>query len=418
MLTHTGVSKPCRSDRVAGLTIFSSSGLWVLAGLICGSAGCVSLAATDPSRAPTQALTSAQPTAPESIAKPATPASTLPSAVAARPANSAKPAEPNSAWRAWTERLQPKRCGQSRPKHWINQYASHPERFQARLTAYAPILQYVARQTSRRNLPAEIALVPIVESAYQGHPGRGRSPAGMWQMIPSTARSVGLTVQAGRDDRLDSVLATRAALSLFERLLRRFDEDLPLALAAYNAGDNRVARALARSGKSSARELPLSSITINYLDRIAALSCLMADPESYGFAMPPLPPPARLHAVELPFAADAERIASALRLDSQSFRRYNGAIRGPRARHAGHHWLVPAAAADALLALEPAQIAADPAMAQSPAIKTPASHVVVSGDNLWSLARRYGVSVRELRRWNRLSANTTLQVGQRLRLAP
>lgn len=397
-----------------------------MAMLLCAFVGCANLG---PQSAPSVSADSkpmpANPGPTRQILTPTPASETTPPALAEEglvqappvPAAPAADIEPDP-WTALRDRLRPQRCDQARPKHWIKRYAGHPERFQARLSDYAPILHYVALEIEKRQLPAELALVPIVESDYQGYRGRERSPAGMWQLIPSTARSLGLTVQSANDDRLSTVLATAAALTLFEQHLRRFDDDLPLALAAYNAGHGRVLRAMAKSGKARARELPLPRITINYLDKIDALSCLLSDPHSYGFALPPLPPPAQLSTVTLAVTADAQKIAEALRIDANHFRRYNGANRGPKVRRAGHPWLVPAASAQSLLSVAHEQILAKPDAARARTDSAGQVHVVKSGDNLWTLARRYSVSVRELRLWNALGTRSTLQIGQRLKLTP
>ena len=333
------------------------------------------------------------------------------------PAPAALALRPPDPWAVLSTRLTPRRCQQPRPAHFIGRYASHPERFQARLTHYAPILHYVASELLARQLPAEIALVPIVESTYQGYPGRGQRPAGMWQMIPSTARSLGLVVREGNDQRLETARSTDAALTLFERLLARFDQQLPLAIAAYNAGDGRVSRALASHPGRSVRELPLSKITIDYLDKIEALSCLIANPGAYGFSMPPLPEAAQLTTVELAYSADAAKLAKAIRVDPQLLRRYNGAIRGPQSRPPGHRWMIPKGSAELILAVQSTQVA--PTLAASGAADLGEGvHVVQAGDNLWSLARRYGLSVRELRLWNGLNNKSLLRIGQRLKLMP
>lgn len=320
-------------------------------------------------------------------------------------------------WLSLRERLTAERCDHPRQQHFIKRYAGNPDRFQARLSSYAPVLHYVAEQAAARQLPAAVALVPIVESTYQGYPGRGQRPAGMWQLIPSTARSVGLTVRSGNDQRLDTARATAAALTLFERLLQRFDGHLELALAAYNAGDGRVARALAKHPQRRPRDLPLSRITIDYLDKIDALSCLLSDPSRYGFSLPPLPEGAQLIEVELDFPVDAEQLARELGTDATLLRRYNGAIRGPQTRPAGHRWLLPKGLTAAVASLDAGAVAPTSTTIESSASAV-GVHVVQSGDNLWTLARRYGVTVNELRQWNGLSRQSLLRIGQRLRLTP
>jgi membrane-bound lytic murein transglycosylase D len=99
-------------------------------------------------------------------------------------------------------------------------------------------------------VPPELLSVALVESKFINSHGRRGNPAGMWQMVPSTARRLGLRVDREVDERLDVVKSTGAAARYFHSLYERCNNSWPLVLAAYNAGEKRVERALEHQSAS------------------------------------------------------------------------------------------------------------------------------------------------------------------------
>ena len=136
---------------------------------------------------------------------------------------------------------------------------------------------------AEEGVPPEMVAVPAVESGFRAH-ARGRhGERGIWQIRPATARRLGLRVSAGRDDRLHLERSTRAAARYLARLHRRYGT-WPLALAAYNAGEGRVDRALARHPKAAFWELAerhaLPARSRSYVPRVLAMMELIATPEA------------------------------------------------------------------------------------------------------------------------------------------
>ena len=292
-------------------------------------------------------------------------------------------------------------------ERWLVRYRN--QRPADRLRAAAPLLALVVEQVDRAGLPGQFALIPLIESDFQPL-ARGRNgPAGLWQFMPATARGHGLRVDARFDGRLSVLTATEAAIDHLGHLHRTFG-DWRLAAMAYNAGEHRVRSALRRPARD-ASGLPsdLPTITRNYVDKLKALACLITDPVGNGIELPDLSDTVAPKPVLLPEGSFAfADLAEAIGLDVVRLRRLNG---GHRHDHIdsdtprtllipGDHPTPPAATLAAL--------------AQAPA----RSHIVNTGDSLWALARRYRVSVEDLRRWNRLPETAILQPGQRLRLAP
>ncbi|MDN5923746.1 MAG: lytic transglycosylase domain-containing protein, partial [Xanthomonadales bacterium] len=155
--------------------------------------------------------------------------------------------------------------------HWAARYTAHPQRFDARLKNVLPELRYIADAVHSQNIPGEFVFLPWVESSYRPLPARGNGAGGMWQIMPRTARSLGLRIDQRYDARLDLHLATHAAL----RLLQRYDDkfhDWRLADMAYNAGMYGILKLLnARSTPLDDRAipaLPVKPVTRNHLAKL------------------------------------------------------------------------------------------------------------------------------------------------------
>lgn len=151
----------------------------------------------------------------------------------------------------------------------------------ARARRYLPL---VRRILTEEGVPASLAYLPMVESRFDPDAVSPRGAAGLWQLMPETARQLGLRVDAEVDERFDPVLSTRAAARYLAHLHRRFG-DWHLAIAAYNAGETRVARELARTGADDFWSLVESGVlpseSRQYVPRfLAAAELLKADRHS------------------------------------------------------------------------------------------------------------------------------------------
>lgn len=362
-------------------------------------------------------------------------------------------------------------------RRWAGRYAASPPRFAAQLDAMLPALDYAQRQLRRAALPGEFALLPIVESHYRPIPGPPGRPAGIWQMVGGTARQAGLRIDAWFDGRLNLAASTAAAVRLFDRYAELFAEDWRLVASAWNAGEYRIRRLVdrhARPGPDAAdlQAMGLPGASLEYLDRLLALACLVREPERYGLDLPALPPGRRLGELELDGTV-GESLARALTgLSADEFQRFNGGLlRGRNPPGDRLVLLLPEARLDparqALAAIPPARrlhwrqrlpkageslrdIAHEHGMAVDallslnglgdaepppdqplwlPAVGGPEDalaaegtsaaheHIVRSGESLWVIARRHGLTVAELLRYNRLP-DTRIRPGQKLRLSP
>ncbi len=153
-----------------------------------------------------------------------------------------------------------------------------------------PYLYHILEGLSKNRLPLELALLPIVESAYQPTAQSPKNAAGLWQFIPSTGKDFNLEQSSVYDERLDIPESTQAAIRFLSRLKDHFKGDWLLALAAYNSGqltvDNAISRNLAEGLPADFWSLRLPEETQNYVPRLLALANIFAHPASYGIKLP------------------------------------------------------------------------------------------------------------------------------------
>lgn len=151
-----------------------------------------------------------------------------------------------------------------------------------------PYLYHIVDEVERRGMPMEVALLPLIESAYNPMAESPKKAAGIWQFIPATGRVFGLQQNAWYDGRRDVLAATRAALDYLEALHRQFGS-WELALAAYNCGEGCLARAIARNRAlglpTTYAALPLPTETRHYVPKLLAVRNLIQDPQASGLAL-------------------------------------------------------------------------------------------------------------------------------------
>lgn len=281
-------------------------------------------------------------------------------------------------------------------------YVDNPD-YLARVTERAtPYLYHVVEQLEQRGMPMELALLPIMESAYDPFAYSHGRAAGMWQIIPGTARELGLAQDWWYDGRRDVRASTKAALDYLERLGRRFDGDWLKALAAYNGGPARVARA-ERRNRSIGRDtdfwaLELPRETRSYVPRLLALADMVAFPRKYGQRLTPIPDWPWLAVVHTGGQIDLAQAAKLAAMDIDRLYRINpGFSRWATSPAGPHELLLPAAKA----ALFRANLAAlDPAQR----IRW-TRHRVRSGDTLSEIADRYNTAPAVIREVNKLRGN-------------
>jgi len=297
-------------------------------------------------------------------------------------------------------------------REWTQFYATHQGHLDASLTRAQPFLWHVVQQVEDRDMPTEIALLPIVESGYNASARSYVGASGLWQFMPGTADHMGLPRDWWYDGRNDVIASTHAALDYLTLLKDRYDGDWLLALAAYNAGPGRVDAALSRARAEGLDdgywnlELPLE--TTEYVPKLLAIRRIMMSPARFGLGWPTLDNTPRTRTVELPAQTELAVAARMLNMPEDDLRRLNpGMRRWASAPDGDMKLLVPAARADVfqrkLASISPSMLV------------TRSTHTVRRGDVLGRIAQQYGVSIASLRQANHISGDR-LSVGQTLQI--
>ncbi len=205
-------------------------------------------------------------------------------------------------------------------------YASHPDyvlRMSERARRY---LFYIMEEVERRGMPAEIALLPMIESAFNPGANSIASASGIWQFIPSTGKHFGMEQNWWHDGRRDIIGATNGALDYLQKLHEQFG-DWELALAAYNCGENSVARAQARNRKSHKptdySHLKLPRETRNYVPKLLAIKNIVNDPAHYGLELSPIPNESYFEAVATTKHIDVKVAAELAGISMEEFMALN-----------------------------------------------------------------------------------------------
>ncbi|MCF0254213.1 MAG: LysM peptidoglycan-binding domain-containing protein [Duodenibacillus sp.] len=150
-------------------------------------------------------------------------------------------------------------------------------------------LYHIIEEVEARKMPAELALLPYVESAFQPEALSRVKASGLWQFMPATGKTFQLQQNRWKDERRDVLESTRAALDYFERLYKMFG-DWHLCLAAYNWGEGNVMRAIkaneARGLPGDYGHLRMPAETANYVPKLEAVKRIVAEPEKYGIELP------------------------------------------------------------------------------------------------------------------------------------
>ncbi|MBH8578725.1 transglycosylase SLT domain-containing protein [Bisbaumannia pacifica] len=306
---------------------------------------------------------------------------------------------------AWQEKID-----HPRVQEWIDHYSASPHNVEEITERARPWMSWILDRLQDRDLPAEIALLPFVESSFDPTAGSHRGARGLWQFMPRTGDSLGLRRNRHYDGRLDVVASTRAALDYIEQQAERWYEgDLLLSLAAYNAGAGTVNRARRAAGADSDYwALNLPSETMNYVPKLLAIAAIINEPERYGVALPEIEdaPAFAKVTVDRPLALnEAARLAG---VSHETLTALNpGVLNGSHNPANTPVLLVPSDNAERLVAR---------LTRSTPSLATAGGwqqYVVRRGDNLSAIASRFATSVSQLRRRNGLD-DDTLQVGQTL----
>jgi membrane-bound lytic murein transglycosylase D len=294
-------------------------------------------------------------------------------------------------------------------RRWENHYAARPDYVRRMSERGGRYLFHIVEEIERRGMPTDLALLPFIESAFNPQALSRVRAAGMWQFMPATGKDFELRQNLFRDDRRDVLASTRAALDYLQMLHRQFG-DWHLALAAYNWGQGNVQRAIRRNQAARAGttylDLRMPDETRNYVPKLQAIKNIIAEPERFGLALPPLENHAFFLSVPIERDIDVALAARLAGVTEAEFQALNPQMNKPVILAAGTpHVLLPHDNAQRFaqeLAAHEGPMASWTAWV-APATMTPAE-----------AARRVGMSEARLREVNRIPPRMQVRVGSAL----
>ena len=254
-------------------------------------------------------------------------------------------------WQRIFSRFEIKDENNLRSKKYEDWYSARPEYVERMMDRSQKYLFYVVGEVEKRGMPSEIALLPMIESAYNPIANSRSKAVGIWQFIPSTGRLYGLKQDWWQDKRRNVVDATNAALDYLQKLHALFGT-WDLALAAYNAGEGTVSRAIA---KNKAKGLPtdyahlkLPAETKDYVPKLQAIKNIISNPNQYGLYINPIPNKPYFTYVEAPAVIDADLAANLAEISYDEFLLLNSEHRRPliRTNEKTQQLILPINAAD------------------------------------------------------------------------
>ena len=217
----------------------------------------------------------------------------------------------------------------------VNWYAQRPDYVRRTVERSRRYLYHILGEVEKRGMPTEIALLPMIESAFNPMAYSTSHASGIWQFIPSTGKDFGLKQNGWYDGRRDIVAATGAALDYLTKLHNQFGT-WELALAAYNCGEGCVARAIA---KNQAQGLPTDYLSLNlptetrhYVPKLLAVKQIIADPASVGLNLDRIPDQAYFTTVTLNKPIDVSLAAKLANMPVNEFVSLNPAYNKPVVR--------------------------------------------------------------------------------------
>jgi len=292
---------------------------------------------------------------------------------------------------------------------WEHWYAERPDYVARMVERSRRYLYHIVSEVTARNMPAEIALLPMIESAFNPNALSTSRASGIWQFIPSTGRYYGLTQNFWVDSRRDVLAATDKALVYLAKLHGDFN-DWQLALAGYNWGEGNVRRALNKNQAIGAPgdydNLPMPDETRNYLPKLQAIKNIVRDPEKYGLALADVPDAPYFTVVKTTKRMDTKLAAELAEMPLADFLALNPQHNRPVIAGADEHSI--------LLPIDRAEIfAAKLELTDQPLVSWQA-YRMRPGETLPQVAARYAMSIETLQAVNGLSARAKVPVGHTL----
>lgn len=288
-------------------------------------------------------------------------------------------------------------------------YAARPEYVERMTERGKRYLYFIVEEVEKRGMPMEIALLPMIESAFYPGAYSTASASGIWQFIPSTGKNFGMQQNWWYDGRRDVLSATKGALDYLQKLHDQFGE-WDLALAAYNCGENCIMRAQSRNRKlhkpTNYASLRLPKETRYYVPKLMAVKNIVSYPESFGLVLTDVPNKPYFAEVSTAVHIDVELAAEMAGITMEEFAALNPAHNRPVILKKNNEvLLLPVESVD--------MFNANLERANQPLVSWQACPTK-KGENLDSLASRYGITSEKLRSVNGIHRSAKVSNGQTL----
>ena len=284
----------------------------------------------------------------------------------------------------------------------IKRYLKKPENLVTIQERAEPYLYAIIEEIESKNLPGELALLPVIESAFKPQAYSRSKASGLWQFIPATGRFFGLKQNWWYDGRRDIHASTQVATSYLKELNEEFDGDWFLALASYNAGKGNVGKAIkknqARNKPTDYWSLPLPKETRHYVPKLLAVARIFANAEKYNIRLRPIPNEPVFESVDIGSQLGLAKAAEMANIPMEDFYKLNPAFnRLSTAPDGPHRLLIPIDQVESFK--ENLSLLPDDERMRL------AIHKVRRGENLSFIANKYGTTTQAIHQANQLSSN-------------
>jgi membrane-bound lytic murein transglycosylase D len=291
-------------------------------------------------------------------------------------------------------------------QQFIHEFTPHPKHLETLLIRAGTYLPHILEQVERHGLPTEVALLPAIESSWRPEAVSVSAAEGLWQFIPKTGVAYGLIDHVqGEDRRQDPAASTKAALRLLGDLHAQHGDWL-LALAAYNAGGQKLQEAMSRVRSRNFWRLPLPQQTRDYVPRLLALAAIVRRPQHYGIKLPTTQQRQTLPVI-------TRRTTSVPTEKRRMWKAMSPPLPSPHPLGSPQKLLSRLRFSGELTVSSRAQL---PIMVR-PGEEDLSVYVTEEGETLESVARRFGLSIAELSALNPAVEHSPLRTGQQLLLA-
>ena len=351
---------------------------------------------------------------------------------------------------------------------YMNLHLQDLDKFQDYLNDSYYFLFYVINKLEQNNLPLELAILPYIESNYDPFSISPSGAVGMWQFMPRTGRLYELNKSWWNEDRHDPYRSTDAAVGYLKYLYNRFDQDIYLTLAAYNAGPSLVERKINQNIKQGEGKdfwsLNLPSQTQNYVPKFIALRELILNSEKYGISLPDIPYDNVVEKITIPGQVEILALSEFLEIKPELLYKLNaGYTKWASAPENESIFYIPKEKYSLIISennpfkkindinwishtvnkgdnlwdlaikydtevkiIKDVNYLNDDLLSINDNLLIPLGksksnnfipyemYIVSEGDTLWSISKKYNLSIRDLARMNSLNENDFLQLGQQL----